>query len=52
LLKRTETVEANFLRVMVTGCDSLADVRVRDFPRLEMALRERLKKVVRKEADK
>jgi hypothetical protein len=52
LLKKTDTVEANFLRIMVTGCDTLADVRVRDFPRLELALRERLKKVVRKEADK
>jgi hypothetical protein len=52
LLKKTDTVEANFLRIMVTGAESLADIRVRDFPRLELALRERLKKVVRKEADK
>jgi hypothetical protein len=52
LLKKTETVEANFLRIMVTGAESLADIRVRDFARLELALRERLKKVVRKEADK
>ena len=49
LIAKTETVEANFLRVMVTGADSLADIRARDYPRLELALRERLKKVVRKE---
>ena len=52
LLKKTNTVESNFLRIMTTGTEELADVRVRDFPRLELALRERLKTMVRKETSK
>jgi hypothetical protein len=44
LIKQAGTDEANFLRVMVSGAESLADIRVRDMPRLEMALRLRLKK--------
>jgi hypothetical protein len=52
LIKRSQTNEANFLKVMVTGAESLADIRVRDLPRLELALREKLRKAVRKEGDK
>jgi hypothetical protein len=52
LIKKTETVEATFLKVMVTGAEALADIRVRDFPRLELALRDKLKKSVRKEVQK
>lgn len=49
LLKQTNTEEATFLKIMVTGCEALADIRQRDYPRLELALRDKLKKVVRKE---
>jgi hypothetical protein len=41
LLKRTQTDEAAFLKMMVTGAESLADIRQRDLPRLEMALRDK-----------
>jgi ERF superfamily protein len=44
LIKATATDEANFLKVMVTGAESLQDIRQRDFPRLVMALRERQQK--------
>jgi ERF superfamily len=44
LIKATNTDEANFLKLMVTGAESLADIRQRDFPRLIMALRERQQK--------
>jgi ERF superfamily len=44
LIKATNTDEANFLKLMVTGGESLADIRQRDFPRLIMALRERQQK--------
>jgi hypothetical protein len=44
LIKATGTDEANFLKLMVTGSESLADIRQRDFPRLIMALRERQQK--------
>ena len=41
LIKRTETDEAAFLKMMVSGAESLHDIRQRDLPRLEMALREK-----------
>ena len=41
LIKSTATVEATFLKRMVTGAESLHDIRQRDFPRLVMALREK-----------
>jgi hypothetical protein len=41
LIKATASDEANFLKMMVTGAESLQDIRQRDFPRLIMALRER-----------
>ena len=41
LLKATNTVEANFLRTMVSSAETLEQVRERDFPRLIMALREK-----------
>jgi ERF superfamily len=44
LLKATASDEANFLKMMVTGAESLQDIRQRDFPRLIMALRERQQK--------
>jgi hypothetical protein len=52
LIKKTETNEANFLKIMVSGADAIADVRVRDYPRLELALRDKLRKTVRKEVQK
>jgi hypothetical protein len=41
LLKSTQTIEASFLLTMVTGAETLHDIRQRDFPRLVMALREK-----------
>ena len=41
LLKATNTDEKQFLTLMVSGAETLADVRMRDFPRLIMALREK-----------
>lgn len=52
LIAKTKTVEDSFLRRMVTGADNLADIRARDFPRLELTLREKLKGMVRKEEQK
>jgi hypothetical protein len=44
LIKATATDEAAFLKVMVSGAESLQDIRQRDFPRLIMALREKRQK--------
>jgi ERF superfamily len=41
LIKSTATAEAAFLKMMVSGAESLQDIRQRDFPRLVMALREK-----------
>jgi ERF superfamily protein len=41
LIKATATDEAMFLKTMVSGAESLQEVRQRDFPRLLMALREK-----------
>lgn len=41
LIKATATDEAAFLKTMVSGADSLQDIRQRDFPRLIMTLREK-----------
>jgi hypothetical protein len=41
LIKATATDEAAFLRTMVSGAESLQDIRQRDFHRLLMALREK-----------
>ena len=41
LIKATSTDEAAFLKTMVSGAESLPDIRQRDFPRLVMALREK-----------
>ena len=43
LIEATASDEANFLRLMVSGAESLQDIRQRDFPRLVMALREKKK---------
>jgi hypothetical protein len=48
LIKATATDEATFLRNMVTGAESLHDVRQRDFPRLVMTLREKATRRARK----
>jgi hypothetical protein len=48
LIKATATDEAAFLKVMVTGAESLQDIRQRDFPRLIMALREKKQKRAQK----
>jgi len=44
LIKETKTDEKNFLTLMVTGVERLSDIRARDFPRLVLALKERLTK--------
>jgi hypothetical protein len=41
LIKATATDEAAFLKTMVTGAESLQDIRQRDYPRLIMALRDK-----------
>jgi hypothetical protein len=43
LLEATASDEANFLRLMVSGAESLHDIRQRDYSRLVMALREKKK---------
>ena len=43
LIAATASDEANFLRLMVSGAESLQEIRQRDFPRLVMALREKKK---------
>ena len=48
LIKATATDEAAFLKVMVSGAESLQDIRQRDFPRLIMALREKKQKRAQK----
>jgi hypothetical protein len=45
LIKATNTVEASFLKMMISGVDSLADISPRDYPRLLMALQEKQRKV-------
>ena len=44
LIKATATDEAAFLKMMVSGAESLQDIRQREFPRLIMALREKKQK--------
>lgn len=44
LIKATNTNEAVFLKLMVSGAESLADIRMRDFGRLVLALKERQQK--------
>lgn len=41
LLKTTKTEEKPFLEMMVTGVESLEQIRVRDFPRLVLALKQK-----------
>ena len=41
LINATASDEAAFLKMMVTGAESLHDIRQRDFPRLVMALRDK-----------
>lgn len=48
LIKATNTNEAAFLRLMVSGVESLADIRMRDFPRLILALKDKQQRKVKK----
>jgi ERF superfamily len=48
LIKRTETDEAAFLKTMVSGAESLHEIRQRDYPRLVMALREKAQRRAKK----
>ena len=48
LLKATTTDERQFLTMMVSGAESLHDIRQRDFPRLIMALRDKKQKRAQK----
>jgi hypothetical protein len=52
LLNKTETKEAAFLNTMLTDVKEIADIRVKDFPRLILALKERAKRRVQKEMTK
>ena len=44
LIKATNTVEATFLRTMVSNAETLEQIRERDYPRLLLALREKQRK--------
>jgi hypothetical protein len=44
LMAATNTSEATFVKMMVSGAETAADIRQRDFPRLIMALREKKQK--------
>lgn len=52
LLKATDTSAEAFLNTMLTDVKEIADIRVRDFSRLVLALKERQKRQVRKEISK
>jgi hypothetical protein len=52
LIKKTKTDAKTFLATMVTDIEELGDIRQRDLPRLELALREKLKRMVRTEEKK
>jgi hypothetical protein len=44
LMNATATVTETFLTTMVSGAETLHDIRQRDYPRLVMALREKQKR--------
>jgi ERF superfamily len=44
LLKATNTDQAAFLKLMVSGAESLQDIRMRDFSRLVLALKDKAQK--------
>ena len=48
LIKATASDEAAFLNTMVTGAETLHDIRQRDFPRLLMALKDRQQRRAKK----
>lgn len=52
LIVKTGTDPVSFLNVMVTDAKDISDIKTKDFPRLMLALTERLKKQVRKEVSK
>ena len=41
LIRETKTDEVSFINMMVSGVESLADIRQRDYPRLTMALNDK-----------
>jgi hypothetical protein len=45
LIKSTKTNEETFLKLMVNGAERLGEVRQRDYPRLVLALKEKLQRV-------
>jgi hypothetical protein len=45
LIAATKTDEAGFLKIMVSGAETLADVRQRDFNRLVLALKDKQRRV-------
>jgi ERF superfamily len=52
LMKATDTKVGAFLNTMLTDVKEVADIRVRDYSRLFLALKERQKRQVRKELSK
>jgi ERF superfamily len=52
LLSVTKSDAANFLKTMLTDVKEIADIRVRDFSRLQLALKTRRQKQVREELSK
>jgi hypothetical protein len=52
LLKATKSDTLNFLTTMLTDVKEIADIRVRDFSRLQLALKTRRQKQVREELSK
>jgi hypothetical protein len=52
LMKATDTKEGAFLNTMLTDVKQIADIRVRDYSRLQLALKERQRRQVRKEMSK
>jgi hypothetical protein len=52
LMKATDTKPGAFLNTMLTDVKDIADIRVRDYSRLQLALMERQRRQVRKELSK
>lgn len=52
LIKSTDTKVKPFLNTMLTDVSDIADIRMRDYPRLVLALREKQKRQVQKEIQK
>jgi hypothetical protein len=52
LIKATKTDVEHFLKMMLTGVDSLGEIRERDYPRLVLALKDREARIKAAEAKK